>query len=289
MDLTQAQLLASLQARVVAAEAAAVAAKMQALANQKQIKAVALATRNNIGTISAACLALAINIGVNWLHELAPMPAYEKLMEYERIIATDLGVRVRETIDGTQSTRFVAMPQGVVMIGLTPSQTQQYIQTVILTESGGNQRIINPQGYVGIGQFGASALCAVGLVSCERFRSAIRAGILRGRDGWIGQKEWLTNSAHWNIEGGQETFRGNLQLQIAAMVKLANINLRSGYAAGALHGSDSPQKHAGFAKAAHLVGAGRAIKWYKYRLESKDGNGTRASKYARDGELAIKG
>lgn len=289
MDLTQAQLLASLQARVIAAEAAAAAAKMQAIANKKDIKAVALATRNNVGTISAACLALAINIGVNWLHELAPMPAYEKLMEYERMAATDLGVRVREALDGTQSTRFVAMPQGVVMIGLTPAQTQQYIQTVILTESGGNQRIINPQGYVGIGQFGASALCAVGLVSCQRFRAAMRDGILRGRDGWIGQKEWLTNSANWTIEGGQETFRENLQLQIAAMVKLANINIRSGYTAGALHSSDSPQKHAGFAKAAHLVGAGRAINWYKYRIESTDGNRTRASKYARDGESAVKG
>ena len=259
MDLTQAQLIASLQARVIAAEATAASAKMQAIANKKEIKAVALATRNNIGTITAALLALSINIGVNWLHELAPIPAYEKLMEYERMAATDLGVRAREALDGTQSTRFVAMPQGVVMIGLTPAQTQQYIQTVIITESGGNQFIINAQGYMGIGQFGASALCAVGLVNCERFKTAMRTGILRGRDGWIGQKQWLADPDNWTIAGGQSTFLNNLQLQIAAMVKLANLNIRHGYSVGALHASDSPQKHAGFAKASHLVGSGRAI------------------------------
>ncbi len=64
------------------------------------------------------------------------------------------------------------------------------------------------------------------------------------------------------------------------MIDLANLNIREGYRRGALH--------AGFAKAAHLVGAGNALRWYKYRIDSKDGNGTRASKYARDGERAIK-
>ncbi len=226
-------------------------------------------TRNPISTLSAVVVAVVLNMGIGWAHIQYKIPAYSYLLEQEQVLATDIGVRLREIAD-YDTSRFVAMPAGVVMIGLTPAQTQQYIQTVILTESGGNQYVIN------------------GLVSGSKFRAARRAGILRGRDGYKGQKQWLKNPNNWLIQGGQKAFLDNKQLQIKAMIDLANRNIQHGYRTGALHASDKPQKHAGFAKAAHLVGAGKAARWYKYRLDSKDGNDTRASKYARDGERAIK-
>lgn len=243
-------------------------------------------TRNPVGTLSAVLTAVALNIGIGWAHIQYNIPAYRYLLEQEQVLATDLGVWLREIAD-YDTSRFVSMPSGVVMIGLTPAQTQQYIQTVILTESGGKQHIINAYGYCGIGQFGASALVAVGLVSASKFRAGIRTGILRGRDGYIGQKQWLKDSTNWLIDGGLQAFLDNKHLQIKAMIELANLNIREGYRRGALHDSDGPHKHAGFAKSAHLVGAGSAARWYKYRIDSYDGNGTRASKYARDGERVI--
>ncbi len=263
-------------------------AKLEAnnLANSHAIRTVAKYTRNRVGTVTAVCIALAINLGAQYLHEHYNLAAYEWLLEQEKILATDTGVRIREIID-YDTNRFAPMPSGVVMIGLTPVQTQQYVQNVILTESGGNWTVINEQGYHGIGQFGASALAAVGLVDRTKFRAALANGTLRGKDGWIGQKQWLQAPANWLIDGGVNAFLNNKQLQVAAMIRLANMNIQYGYQVGALHRTDSPQKHAGFAKASHLVGCGRAAFWYKYRLDRKDGNGTRASKYAADGERAI--
>ena len=39
--------------------------------------------------------------------------------------------------------------------------------------------------------------------------------------------------------------------------------------------------------AAHLKGAGNAMKWYRDGIDSKDGNGTRISDYARTGENSL--
>lgn len=258
-------------------------------AGKQNLLYVANVTRNNVGTISAAIVALAINFGINWAHTQEPIPFYSHLLEREQIWATDLGVRLREIAD-YDTARFVEMPieAGAVMIGLTPQQTQQYIQTVVNTESAGNQFVINKQGYAGLGQHGASALVAVGLVSKSKFLAARKRGRLRGRDGWIGQKTWLANAENWLIDGGQKTFLENRQLQIKAIIDLANLNIRYGYKKGALHKTDTPQRHAGFAKAAHLVGGNKAVRWYKYRIDSVDGNKTKASKYAADGENSIK-
>ena len=263
--------------------------KHQAEEITQHIHHVANVTRNRIGTISAIAVALLINFVVGWYHIKEPIPAYEHLLEREKIWATDLGVKIREIMD-YDTSRFVEMPleAGAVMIGMTPQQTQQYIQTVIRTESAGLQRVINKQGYRGLGQFGVSALVSVGLVSKAKFIRAKARGRLRGRDGYIGQNSFLNNPDNWLIDGGSETFLNNRSLQIKAMIDLANLNIRYGYRRGSLHQSDTPQRHAGFAKAAHLVGASKAHRWYKYRIDSQDGNGTKASKYAADGENSIK-
>jgi len=257
--------------------------------NSHQIHAVANLTRNRVDTLMAIITALALNIGIGWYHAEHQIPAYEHLLEREKIWATDLGVHLREIVD-YDTSRFINMPleAGAVMIGLTPQQTQQYLQTVITTESQGRQKVINDYGYAGLGQFGASALVAVGLVSRERFLKARKRGRLTGKDGYIGQKSWLKDEKNWLIQGGLNTFLNNRSLQIKAIITLANLNLMYGYRHGSLHRSDTPQKHAGFAKAAHLVGSHKAHRWYKYRSDSKDGNGTRASKYAADGEHSIK-
>jgi len=283
------QRLALLEVRVTQVEMETAFAQQSTEANKNQIYHVATLTRNRVDTLTAIVTAIALNIGIGWYHAKHPIPAYEHLLEREKIWATDLGVHVREIVD-YDTSRFIEMPleAGAVMIGLTPQQTQQYLQTVITTESAGNQTIINKQGYMGLGQFGASALVAVGLVSRQQFIKARKRGRLTGRDGYIGQKSWLKDANNWLIQGGQHTFLNNRSLQIKAMIDLANLNLRYGYRHGSLHKSDTPQRHAGFAKAAHLVGASKAHRWYKYRLDSKDGNGTRASKYAADGEHSIK-
>lgn len=255
---------------------------------KKEIQNVAESSRNRVGTITAAILGIIINLAIGWYTENNKIPAWEKLLEREQMLATDIGTRLREIIDNDRQDRYVAMPSGAVMIGLTPALTQNYIRTVVLTESAGNQHIINRFGYCGIGQFGAAALVTVGLVNRRKYIAAVINGTLRGRDGYIDQKRWLKNPDNWNIPGGQQAFLDNLQLQIKAMIDLANQNIRRGYALGALHRGDSPARHCGFAKAAHLVGSGKASLWYKYRINSKDGNGTLASKYARDGERACK-
>ncbi|MEB4592827.1 hypothetical protein VSS37_17745 [Candidatus Thiothrix sp. Deng01] len=279
MDITQLQLESTLLLRVAKLEA-------ENIGLNRALAYVAQQTRNSLGTITAVCFAITINIGASWLHDKYQVAAYDWMIEHETMLATDVGVRIREIID-FDTNRFVALPSGVQLIGLTPAQTQQWIQELIRTESSGNQTIVNQYGYMGIGQFGASALVAVGLVSKDKFRAACKSGALSGRDCWKGQKQWLKNNDNWLIDGGMDAFLNNKGLQIAAIVKLANLNIQDGYRMGAIHRSDSPQRHGGYAKASHLVGSGNAAKWYKYHIDTRDGNGNPASNYARQGERCI--
>lgn len=234
-------------------------------------------------------IAVLINMGLNIINSITPIPFYHKLLDQEQIWATDLGIGIRELID-QDTQHFVPLPKPNVLIGLDATQTQQYLQTLIQTESSFQQKTINNAGYMGLGQFGASALVQAGLVDRAKFRAARKAGILQGQDGWIGQKDWLADANNWLLKGGRKAFLNSYDLQIAAIVRLANINLQAGYRHGALHKNDSATKHAGYAKAAHLVGSYGATLWYKYRIDSTDGNTPpmSASTYAQQGEAALK-
>ena len=129
-----------------------------------------------------------------------------------------------------------------------------------------------------------TALAQVGLVK----RSAVKKASRGVRSGRSGQYKFLKNANNWKIKGGLKTFLADKSLQDSAFVNLTNFNIRYGYRVRVLGKHVSAAKHAGFAKAAHLKGGGNARNWYKYGRDSKDGNGTKVSTYAKQAERTVR-
>ena len=89
----------------------------------------------------------------------------------------------------------------------------------------------------------------------------------------------MADNNNW-LKGNWEAYKNNQALQDESFRKLVEINFTQGESVH--HGNK--EKMLGFAMAAHLKGAGNALKWYAKKKDSKDGNGTRTSDYARFGE-----
>lgn len=158
--------------------------------------------------------------------------------------------------------------------GLSPEQTQAWLQSLMQRESSGvNQD--NQYGYTGLFQFGADALGSVGLVNTNRLAQA------KKQKGYS-QKAFLNNPDNWNIEGGKAEYWNNHPLQAKAAVDLANMNLKS----LSKYNLDTPGKLAGAAMASHLVGAGGVQKLLGGSNPS-DANGTTAKDYFNRGSAAI--
>ena len=243
-------------------------------------------TRPRVGWVMAIIIAVVINLfAVPYLqqHDVPYLSVgLNAVIEWEAEAAIDLGILAADTLTGV--TRVApALQSGQQIIGLSNAQAQAFAHNVSQTESTHDDRVINRYGYVGRWQFGASALAAVGLIKRSALEQAGR-GVQRG---YRGQREFLENEANWTIKGGLTTFRNSRVLQDKAFVDLCNSNIREGFRLRVLSDQTPAHKIAGWAKAAHLKGTHAAKRWYKYRHDSHDANGTRVSVYAMQAEQAV--
>jgi len=173
--------------------------------------------------------------------------------------------------------------------GLTPSQLRRLAADTVRTEAPRNkageydQTGHNKHGYQGLYQFGASALTDIGLIKKSAYKNAPKH-VKNGTD----QQDWLSDPKNWTTKGGLDEFLNSRDIQDKAFTSLAERNLKLAIKRGAIDPKNAGDV-AGFIKAAHLVGGGAAVKYFKTGKDKKDGNGTRASKYANDAREAIKG
>ncbi|OQK16738.1 hypothetical protein AU255_02185 [Methyloprofundus sedimenti] len=171
--------------------------------------------------------------------------------------------------------------------GLTDAQSRALAADTQRTESGGDPREENDYGYIGKYQFSADALADAGFVSLKNLKEAKK----KSGKNWFkgGQADFLNNDINWARKGGKEAFLSDSVLQDKAFAKYTNRNIATGMRFGAIKKGDSAGKIAAYAKAAHLKGAGGANKLFIDGIDGTDANGTKASKYAADGAMAISG
>lgn len=175
--------------------------------------------------------------------------------------------------------------------GLSDSQTKAYAGNVMKTESGGKLGITNQYGFAGQYQFGAEALADNGLIDTNKLAAAKKAA----GSGWYkagGHKAFMEDNSNWKNEGGRDAFLKDKQLQDDTFSSYTNRNIAGGFRKGkdgrsALNADSTPEQIAAFAKAAHLKGVGGANALIKNGVDSADANGTRTSKYAKDGADAM--
>ena len=256
------------------------------LARQQALEAN---TTPKTGWVMAIIIAIIINLfAIPYLqkHDVPYLTTgLNTALEYEAELAIDLGILVADTITHTDRTA-PSIPEGMAIIGLNAAEASALIESVRKSEAP-SYTIRNWAGYFGQWQFGAEALVTVGLVKRAEFEAAKRAGILRGNGGWKGQGKWLENPNNWTIPGGLNAYLKTPSIQDAAFIRLCNTNIRDGYQMRVLSRSTPAHKIAGWAKASHLKGTGAARRWYKYKIDSTDGNGTKTSTYALQAERAV--
>lgn len=213
---------------------------------------------------------------------------YELTTDYIANNAATAGVAVGDwlgDIDRSLPTEATIAPDGSLtapILGLDQLQTCRLMMTLRGRESTHNYRSVNWAYYLGGYQFGASALAVVGLIRASAVDQAPR----RVRQGLPPEhKQFLLNTANWK-QGSATAFLNNPALQDRAFVALATANVKAGFASRALI-KTKPERIAGYVAAAHLKGSGAANSWYLRGKDSRDGNGTNTSDYARLGEAAI--
>lgn len=211
-------------------------------------------------------------------------PIVKQLKEWQHIAGTEVGLYAADAYTG-ETRRPKSQTSRFSMINLTENQTSALMKNLLRTESGGRYGILNRFCYLGAWQFGASALAQVGLVKRNRLKQASK-GVKTGRNGHC---QFLKNNNNWVISGGQTEYLRNHKMQDEAFIRLANFNILVGLKKRVLRRDSSASRTAGFVKAAHLIGSRRAVRWYKYGIDSQDGNGTKTSKYAKQGENSVKG
>lgn len=201
-------------------------------------------------------------------------------IEWEQALAIDLGIYLNDMQTG--ETRQINFSVPDTIAGLTKRETAALLYNISATESSHNYKAVNRFFYLGNWQGGASALAQVGLVKRKNFDKS-RKCVKNGRC----QKAFLKNPNNWTIKGGYRAFLNSKTLQDKFMIDLANFNVQTGLRKRVLRSNSPATKIAGYVKAAHLKGNKGAIRWYKYGRDSKDGNGTKVSVYARQAEQAV--
>ncbi|WP_324681595.1 peptidoglycan-binding protein LysM [Bibersteinia trehalosi] len=172
--------------------------------------------------------------------------------------------------------------------GLTEKQTAALLRALAKRESGGNYQIENKFGYLGAYQFGAAALVDVGLVNAEHYKKAVsfNKGVSNGSNARY-HKWFLAQNEFWDLKGGKTAFLNSPSVQDEAIVKLMNRNAKTMTAKGVYSGS--AENKAGLLMAAHLKGAGNAIKFAKTGVATKDGFGTSIKDYYDLGAKSVRG
>lgn len=177
--------------------------------------------------------------------------------------------------------------------GLSDSQTKAYAGNVMKTESGGKLGITNQYGFAGQYQFGADALSDNGLIDRDKLTAAKSAAGKSWYSGG-GHKAFMEDNSNWKNAGGRDAFLTDKKLQDDTFSSYTNKNISGGYrknkaGKSALDANSTPEDIAAYAKAAHLKGVGGADALIRDGVDSTDANGTKASKYARDGATAMDG
>lgn len=194
---------------------------------------------------------------------------------------TDGAKALNSAMGGTGSKPFKnAMTEfkGGNIAGLTPEETLAFANRVMYRENReGKLNSVNKWGYTGKYQFGASALAEVGFIDPVKLKAASK-GVKNGADAKA-HRAFLADKRNW-LKGDWEQYKSSAQLQDESFRLLVEANIKAGKD---IHGGDK-RKMMGYAMAAHLKGAGNAAKWYKKGKDSKDGNGTNTSDYAKFGE-----
>lgn len=175
--------------------------------------------------------------------------------------------------------------KGGTIAGLTPVETLAFANRVMFRENkAGTLSTVNWAGYTGKYQFGAEALAETGFIDRgklpkDRFVNKWSAKKKRNVFNPEAHKAFLADKRNW-LKGDWEQYKSSAQLQDESFRLLVEANIKAGKD---IHGGDK-RKMMGYAMAAHLKGAGNAAKWYKKGKDSKDGNGTNTSDYAKFGE-----
>lgn len=170
--------------------------------------------------------------------------------------------------------------KGGTIPGLSNAQAAALAADTRRTESSGNYATENKLGYLGSYQFGAAALADTGLIDPAKLKAA-------KKQGRFNQKAFLADSSNWLIDGGKGAFLNDRALQDQTYSKYSTQLQKAGIRSGALSADSSPEQVAAYIKAAHLVGAGGANNYFVRGIDGADANGTRASKYANQGALAV--
>lgn len=178
--------------------------------------------------------------------------------------------------------------KSLTVTGLTYAQTKALLLALAKRESNGNYQAENKFGYLGAYQFGAAALVDVGLISQAKYAVAIKSksGIANGANA-TNHKAFLDDDNNWVLSGGKSAFLNAQSVQDEAIVKLMNRNARTMTVKGVYVGN--AEHKAGLLMAAHLKGAGNAIKFAQTGIATKDGFGTSTKDYYDLGAKSVRG
>lgn len=172
---------------------------------------------------------------------------------------------------------------GATIQGWSTEETQALINNIVFKENRGMKLdLVNKAGYGGLYQFGAEALAQTGYIDAKKLpKNRFRVLGADGRNHFDSEahKDFLADKSNW-LKGDWSTYLHNRQMQDDAMSRLMNANLQAGHGVT----GDNKKAQAGFIEASHIGGYGRARNWYLNKKDSKDGNGTKTSSYALDGE-----
>ncbi|SEQ76643.1 peptidoglycan-binding protein LysM [Basfia succiniciproducens] len=198
-------------------------------------------------------------------------------------IATNFAVEIFKLGKGTEMES-----KDLIIAGLTVTQTKALLKALAKRESAGNYKAENSYGYLGAYQFGAAALVDVGLINQAKYNQAVAMtkGIANGSSPSV-HKGFLASESNWTIRGGKDTYLNNPQMQDESIVKLMNRNARYLTSKGVYSGS--VEHKAGLLFAAHLKGAGNALKFAKGGVVTKDGYGTSIKDYYDLGAKSVRG
>ncbi|QLB18677.1 hypothetical protein [Mannheimia granulomatis] len=191
-------------------------------------------------------------------------------------------------VDMAKKVTNMTISKSLTVTGLTYTQTKALLLALAKRESNSNYQVENKFGYLGAYQFGAAALVDVGLVNAEHYKKAVslNSGISNGSNA-KNHKWFLAQNEFWDLKGGKSAFLNSPQVQDEAIIKLMNRNARTMTAKGVYVGN--AEHKAGLLMAAHLKGAGNAIKFAQTGVATKDGFGTSIRDYYNLGAKSVRG
>lgn len=179
--------------------------------------------------------------------------------------------------------------KGGTIDGLSAEETAHAMNALSARESSGNFKVENQYGYMGGYQFGADALSETGFIDKKKwaaFRAANKGkNLYSGGQGNSLHAQFLNDPSNWTIQGGKQAYLNSKEMQDQSAVRLMNNNIRFLKGKGVKFNDSGDIVGAGFA--AHLKGAGNALKLLRDGKDSRDANGTSTAYYAQLGKNAM--